>query len=321
MTVRGPGRGWSALAITAALIAGGGCGRTTLDPAREGSSESIVSRPLPPHPMAIDPRPALARFAVIGDYGVDSPQEAAVAKMVASWNPDFVITTGDNNYPLGEASTIDRNIGKHYGRFIGNYRGAFGPGSAINRFWPSPGNHDWDTGSLEPYLDYFTLPGNGRYYDVVVGPVHLFAVDSDPREPDGASEESVQARWLEAAITASSACFQVVYFHHPAYSSSMHGSNVDMRWPFETWGADIVFAGHDHVYERSRVGGIRHITVGLSGNELYTFGTPTAQSEVRYSAKRGALLATVREDELSVQFFADDGRDIDWYTVYRPCRE
>ena len=60
-----------------------------------------------------------------------------------------------------------------------------------------------------------------------------------------------------------------------------------MRWPFESWGADVVFAGHDHVYERSKVGGIRHITVGLSGNEIYPFGAPIPESEVRFSTRRG----------------------------------
>ena len=49
----------------------------------------------------------------------------------------------DNNYPAGAASTIDANIGKHFHEFIGGYTGAYGAGSAQNRFWPSPGNHDW----------------------------------------------------------------------------------------------------------------------------------------------------------------------------------
>jgi predicted phosphodiesterase len=273
-----------------------GCGKSSLNPTREARPDPIPPGPLrPPDPLPphlLPSGPVLTRFAVIGDYGIDSEAEARVARMVAAWNPDFVITTGDNNYPSGEASTIDANIGKHYGRFIGNYRGAFGPGSATNRFWPSAGNHDWDGAALAPYLDYFTLPGNERYYDVVIGPVHLFAVDSDPREPEGSTEDSAQARWLQKALTASSSCFDVVYFHHPAYSSGFHGSYLAMRWPFESWGADVVFAGHDHVYERSKVGGIRHITVGLSGNELYPFGASIPESEVRFSTRRGALLAT-----------------------------
>src|SRR5262249_13402152 len=122
-----------------------------------------------PAPLTkLDKPPAgTIRFAVIGDYGADTPEEARVAALVKRWTVDFVVTTGDNNYPNGEKSTIDQNIGKYYAEFIGNYHGAFGPGSQVNRFWPSPGNHDWVTG-IAPYVDYFTLPGNERYYDVDV---------------------------------------------------------------------------------------------------------------------------------------------------------
>lgn len=42
---------------------------------------------------------ASARFAVIGDYGLAGAPAAAVAGLVASWAPDFVLTTGDHNYP------------------------------------------------------------------------------------------------------------------------------------------------------------------------------------------------------------------------------
>ena len=79
-------------------------------------------------------------FAVIGDYGLDGPDELDVANLVKSWNPDFIITTGDNNYMDGSASIIDQNIGKYYHEFIGNYQGDYGEGSSINRFFPSLGN-------------------------------------------------------------------------------------------------------------------------------------------------------------------------------------
>ena len=108
------------------------------------------------------------RFAVIGDYGKGNDNEALVASMVAGWNPDFVITTGDNNYPDGAADTIDVKIGQFYSDFIGNYTGSYGSGSETNRFWPSLGNHDWHSidcvGSdcSGPYFDYFTLPNNER---------------------------------------------------------------------------------------------------------------------------------------------------------------
>ena len=79
-----------------------------------------------------------------------------------------------------------------------------------------------------------------------------------------------------------------------------------MRWPFESWGADVVFAGHDHTYERVAVGGIHYITVGVSGNDAYTFGEPIPGSESRFSGY-GALLATAREDGILFQFFDDKG--------------
>ncbi|NIW44652.1 MAG: hypothetical protein GWN30_07780, partial [Gammaproteobacteria bacterium] len=57
-------------------------------------------------------------FAVIGDYGLAGQQEADVASLVESWNPEFIITVGDNNYPDGKAETIDENIGQYYAEYI-----------------------------------------------------------------------------------------------------------------------------------------------------------------------------------------------------------
>src|SRR5262249_43358535 len=163
--------------------------------------------------------------------------------MVKSWKPDFVITLGDDNYPRGEAATIDQNIGKYYAEFIGDYHGHFGPGSKANRFWPSPGNHDWGAPGLAPYIAYFTLPGNERYYDVELGLAHLFSSDSDPHEPDGTTASSVQGQWLKDHLRSSRSCYNIVYFHHAPYSTARHGSTESMRWPFAEWGASVVLAG------------------------------------------------------------------------------
>ncbi len=85
------------------------------------------------------------------------------------------MTTGDNNYPDGAAATIDENIGQYYADFIYPYTGSYGTGAASNRFFPSLGNHDWYTTGAMPYLDYFALPGNERYYRFTRGPVEFFA--------------------------------------------------------------------------------------------------------------------------------------------------
>ena len=45
-------------------------------------------------------------FAVVGDYGESVlPYEKEVADRIKSWNPDFIVTAGDNNYPAGAAAT------------------------------------------------------------------------------------------------------------------------------------------------------------------------------------------------------------------------
>ncbi len=149
---------------------------------------AAVAATLPPTATAtptLTPEPQSVKFAVIGDFGLDGSAEADVSTLIHSWKPDFIITVGDNNYPSGAASTIDANIGKYYHDYIFPYIGTYGSGSDINRFFPTLGNHDWYTPNAQPYFDYFTLPGNERYYDFVWGPLHFFALDSDEHEPDG----------------------------------------------------------------------------------------------------------------------------------------
>lgn len=281
-----------------------------------------TSTPLPPGPNY--------RFAVIGDFGNDSSNERRVADLVNSWQPDFVITLGDNNYPDGATSTIDDNIGQYYSHYIGNYQGEYGSGSPINRFWPSLGNHDWhsiscnDTQCNGPYFDYFTLPGNERYYDVDFGLVHLFTVDSDSSEPDGNDIGDPQSRWLQNKLVASTACFNVVYFHHAPYSSGEHGSYSDMQWPFGEWGADVVMTGHDHDYERLDIDGVPYFVNGIGGQANDPFPKldelpPEAASIMRYNEDAGAMLVTVTEVGMSLQLYNTDNLLIDTYNISKNC--
>ncbi|MCW5853898.1 MAG: metallophosphoesterase [Anaerolineae bacterium] len=258
-------------------------------------------------------------FAVIGDYGMNTSGEGAVATLVKSWNPAFVITLGDNNYSNGAASTIDVNIGQYYHEFIYPYTGGYGAGAASNRFFPSLGNHDWVTTGAAPYLAYFTLPGNERYYTTTWGPVGLFAVDSDPSEPDGISSTSVQAQWLQASLAQSTACWKLVYFHHPPLSSGLHGSNLWMQWPFQAWGASAVLAGHDHTYERISRGDFPYFVNGLGGATRYPFGAPVSGSVVRYADNYGALRVTASRTAITYQFIAIDGTLIDSFSQTGGC--
>jgi tartrate-resistant acid phosphatase type 5 len=275
-------------------------------------------------PLVLKPTLAIlgnsTRFAVIGDYGMANAAELAVANLVKSWNPDFIITVGDNNYPNGASSMIDENVGQYFHEFIAPYVGTYGPGAETNRFFPSLGNHDWDARGARPYLQYFSLPGNERYYDFVIGMLHFFALDSDRSEPDGATSDSIQGQWLQRQIAASNACWQLVFFHHPAFSSGAHhGSSVWMQWPFAAWGADVVLTGHDHTYERIVVDGLPYFVNGLGGGPITNFTSPLPGSQIRYNGNFGAMLVTATSTTISYQFIAVDGTIVDTYTQTGGC--
>src|SRR4051794_24731276 len=257
-------------------------------------------------------------FAIVGDYGTWSSTELAIADLIHGWNPDFIITTGDNNYPDGAASTIDINIGQYYHDFIFPYTGSYGQGAPYNKFFPALGNHDWNTTNAQPFLNFFALPGNERYYTFVQGPVQFFAVDSDPHEPDGITSTSTQGTWLRNNLALSSSAWKLVYMHHPPYSSGSHGNTPTLQWPYQAWGASIVLAGHDHDYERISVGGFPYIVNGTGGTSLYAFGAPISGSQVRYNADYGAMLVDANDTQMVLRYYNRASTLIDTYTMTLP---
>ncbi|MES2620516.1 MAG: metallophosphoesterase [Bacteroidota bacterium] len=265
-------------------------------------------------------RPAeTATFAIIGDYGQDSPSEAEVAKMVKGWNPEFVVTVGDNNYPVGSAGTIVNNVGKHYGEFIYNPdapsdRICTGNAATdkVNRFFPCPGNHDnYSLPALRPYLDYFTLPGDERNYDYVWGPVHFYTLNTGK----SGRVDQVTKDWLKDKLAKSTEAFKVVYFHHPPYSSGPHGSAQAMQYPFADWGADAVLGGHEHFYARitdNTTSKLPYLIIGNSGNERMYGCNANPLDPARFTVNMcdadrfGAIKATATKNKLVFEYFTTD---------------
>ena len=64
-----------------------------------------------------------------------------------------------------------------------------------------------------------------------------------------------QVDWIDATLRDAREDWKICYFHHPLYSNAArHGSSVDLRVLLEPifvkYGVNVVFSGHDHVYER-----------------------------------------------------------------------
>jgi len=255
---------------------------------------------------------------VLGDYGVLGAPERDVSNLIKAFGPDQILTVGDNNYPNGASATIDFNIGFLYSDFIGSYTGAYGPGASTNRFFPALGNHDWRTAGAQPYLDYFSLPGNERYYEVRLGSVHFFILDSDAQEADGIDASSIQGQWLQGQLAASKAPFKLVLLHHAPFSSALHGPQLRLQWPFAAWGADAVLSGHEHSYERFDLEGIPYIVSGLGGSSpIYNFKELNSGSVQEYNNDYGALLAEVHGNRIHFQFASRDHIVFDDFSIFR----
>ena len=293
---------------------------------------SGVSRPA--FAIAAEPTSSTV-FAVIGDFGTGDRHEAAVARLVASWHPAFIVATGDDYYKVAGAKGSEqylRSIGDFYGPWLADvpsyHRRRVGT-APVNAFFPVLGNHDYTDAKPGPwaYLTYFNLPGSGfvnssgneRYYDFTEGPIHFFMLDSNPEEPDGTSANSVQAHWLQHALASSESSWNVVVDHHPPYSScNVHHSTGFMQWPFAQWGADVVLSGHAHVYERVMRNGIAYMINGLGGGPRYGFTkAKVAGDTVRYSTTWGAQKVTQTGSTLRFEFYSIGGKLVDRFDITR----
>ncbi len=274
-------------------------------------------------------------FGVVGDYGDDDDNSREVSNLIKSWNPDFIATVGDNDYSDGASrgtfDALELSVGQYFQEFIGNYQGQLGPGTSENRFFPTPGDHDWgdtcdDPAGLDDYLRYFTLPsensGNERYYDFRQGPIHFFSIHSiKDCESDGTAADSVQGEWVRQAAAASDATFKIAYFHNPPYSSGDRhiGDGAHMQWPWADWGFDLVMSGDDHIYERIEREGVVYLVNGLGGVDIHGLvDTPVEGSVVRYADNYGAVRVDVFDDRLEVSFIAVDGTVVDTFTINSP---
>src|SRR6185503_629157 len=70
--------------------------------------------------LGAEDKPKPTRFAVIGDFGTNDASEAAVERMVKGWQPEFIMTVGDNSYVDREKNDSGFKLGvvDHFGSFI-----------------------------------------------------------------------------------------------------------------------------------------------------------------------------------------------------------
>lgn len=196
-------------------------------------------------------------FAVVGDFGSGTSDEAAVASLIESWHPDFVLTTGDNAYPLGSKALLDRDI--------------FRPYAAVMResaWFPALGNHDVKADHGKPELEAFHSLGKERWYRFTWGNAAFVVLDSDTSVAPG----SPQLRFARRAFARRS-CFRFAAWHHPPWEPPGRPLSPGLRRNIvplvQKHGVQVVFVGHLHAYARSRPHhGVVYVAVGTGGATL-----------------------------------------------------
>jgi hypothetical protein len=202
-------------------------------------------------------RAARFTFAVVGDFGSGNANETAVASLIESWHPDFVLTVGDNAYPLGAPGLLDRDI--------------FGPYAAVMResaWFPALGNHDVEANGGRPELDAFHSLGNERWYRFTWGSAGVTVLDSNVSVGPG----SAQLRFAGTSL-AQPSCFRFAAWHHPPWEPPGSRLSPGLRRTVvplvERAGVQVVFNGHLHAYARSRPrNGVLYVAVGTGGAAL-----------------------------------------------------
>jgi 3',5'-cyclic AMP phosphodiesterase CpdA len=247
---------------------------------------------------------------VVGDMGTGDQAQADVAlqmvKSRAVFPFEFVITLGDNLYNGSQPSDYEKDFAVPYKLLL----------DAGVPFFATLGNHDKTN---ERFYKPFNMNG-ANYYTYTKGHVHFFALDSNYMDPK-------QTAWLETKLReAGNRDWKICYFHHPLYSSAMrHGPDTDLRKALEplfvNYGVDVVFAGHDHVYERMiPQRGIHYFTEGASGSLRQGNLAPSALTAKGFDADRSFMMVEFAGDDMYFQTVSRTGVAVDSGVIRRTIR-
>lgn len=258
------------------------------------------------------------RVWVVGDSGTGGSRQAEVRDAMLGWvgaqPPDIYLHVGDMAYADGTTN-----------EFTDNFFGMYSDILRSTNCWPAMGNHEGrtaDSGTESgPYYDAYVLPRDGvaggmpsgteAYYSFDHANVHFVVLDShdSPRSVDGA-----MLQWLDADLAAADATWIVAFWHHPPYTKGSHDSDnesqlVQMRENalpiLESYGADLIFGGHSHIYERSFLARGAFDTPTTAAGYLVDTGDGRIDGDGPYDANDGTVYVVAGHGGAGVSGSAD----------------
>ncbi|MGA2916669.1 MAG: metallophosphoesterase [Sedimentisphaerales bacterium] len=231
-------------------------------------------------------------FAVYGDPRSTNgsnqyyARHQALCNWILAQNYDFAIETGDTVWAGQDAPPTNTALTVYWPDFFRLESNL----SKSKVIMATMGNHEvQDAGASTNYMNFYSLAfptygtsGNdGRVYSFNYGNAHFVCLSSYQMNLNQ------QATWLEADLIAARANPNIkwifAFMHAPMYTTNTtHTNRTDCiaAWGplFDTYHVDMVFAGHNHLYERSKSikagavvddgEGTVYVTNGLGGAEF-----------------------------------------------------
>jgi predicted phosphodiesterase len=260
------------------------------------------------------------KFAIIGDSGRGTKEQHDVAAQMEAYRKrfdyKFVLMAGDNIYE-GPASEEDYRL-----KFEEPYKPLLDAGV---KFYAALGNHD---DSNQVYYEPFHMDGK-RYYTFVppVDPitrwdtrVRFFALDSTYLD-------RTQTRWFDKETGDSQAEWKIAFLHHPVYTSGRYtlaarGIRFALESAFASGGIDVVFSGHEHIYQRAELqNGILYFVTGGAGSLREGDAKPSPSIARSYDRDYHFMLAEITDEGFFFQAINRTGITIDAGVLRRPTAD
>ena len=260
------------------------------------------------------------KFAIIGDSGRGSKEQHDIAAQMVAYRRRFdfrfVLMVGDNIYE-GPATAEDYRL-----KFEDPYKPLLDAGV---KFYAALGNHD---DSNQIYYQPFNM--NGQRYYTFVPPVDLLTRwDTRVRffVLDSTYLDRAQLKWLEKETTESRAEWKIAFLHHPVYTSGRYtlaarGIRFALESAFINGGIDVVFSGHEHIYERSVIqNGILYFISGGAGSLRQGDAAPSPVIARGYDRDYHFMLAELTDEGFFFQAINRLGVTVDAGTLRPPTAD
>ena len=250
------------------------------------------------------------KFAIIGDTGSGTDKQQQIADMMVRYKEtfpfEFVLMMGDNLYGGDSAKDYRKKFESVYKPLL----------DAKLKFYATLGNHDEANQRL---YEHFNMNGN-EYYSFKKGNATFYSLNSNYMDKK-------QVDWLEKELAKNNTEWKICFFHHPPYSSGKaHGSDTQLREVVEPifikHGVNVVFAGHEHFYERLKPQKGIYYFISGAGGKLRSGDVQTTQITAKaFDQDLSFMLIEIVDDQMHFQVISRSGKTVDSGVLTNPRKK